>query len=144
MSRQSIYREAETVKRALDLLEAGTPMCVFDLETTGLNRVTDRILSCSALKVVKEGGVLVEKERMDIFLNPGFPIPKAASDINHITDEVVAGCELEDTAAYKIRQFFGEKPLVQDLRRRICQRYVYQGVWRKLYATSTSGCISDG
>ena len=61
MSRQSIYREAETVKRALDLLEAGTPMCVFDLETTGLNRVTDRILSCSALKVVKEGGVLVEK-----------------------------------------------------------------------------------
>lgn len=112
MNRQSKYKEGEIVKNALNLLDAGTPMVVFDLETTGLGKVTDRILSCSAIKVVKENGVFSEKDRLNLFMNPGFPIPQSASNVNHITDDMVKDCPRENDGACVIRRFFGERPLV--------------------------------
>jgi DNA polymerase III subunit epsilon len=60
----------------------------FDLETTGINPNTDRIVEISWLKVFPNGTEECKTQRV----NPGIPIPKEASEIHHITDEDVAGC----------------------------------------------------
>jgi len=60
----------------------------FDLETTGINPNSDRIVEISWLKVYPNGNEDCKTRRV----NPGIPIPKEASDIHHITDADVAGC----------------------------------------------------
>lgn len=64
------------------------PLVVFDLETTGLDLVNDRIIQISYVKVRpndKEG----EEERKSIFVNPGKPIPDFVQKLTGITDEMV-------------------------------------------------------
>ncbi|WP_088342157.1 3'-5' exonuclease [Robiginitalea sediminis] len=63
------------------------PICFFDLETTGTNIATDRIVEISILKVYPNGN----KESRTWLVNPEVPIPEEASAIHGITDEKVAG-----------------------------------------------------
>jgi DNA polymerase-3 subunit epsilon len=58
------------------------------LETTGINPATDRIVEISYLKIHPNG----KEESRTYRVNPGIPIPKEASEIHHITDEMVADC----------------------------------------------------
>ncbi len=58
----------------------------FDLETTGTNISTDRIVSLSAIKTNKSFKIL---DRKKLLINPTIPIPKESSDIHGITDEIV-------------------------------------------------------
>ncbi len=67
-------------------LKLKNPLVFFDLETTGINANTDRIVEISYLKVHPNGN----EETKTYRVNPGMPIPKEASDIHHITDEDVA------------------------------------------------------
>jgi len=67
-------------------LNLKNPLVFFDLETTGINANTDRIVEISYLKVLPNGN----EETKTFRVNPGMPIPKEASDIHHITDEDVA------------------------------------------------------
>lgn len=67
-------------------LNLKNPLVFFDLETTGVNANTDRIVEISYLKVHPNGN----EETKTFRVNPGMPIPKEASDIHHITDEDVA------------------------------------------------------
>lgn len=63
------------------------PICFFDLETTGTNIATDRIVEIAILKVYPNGN----KESKSWLVNPQVPIPPEASAIHGITDEQVAG-----------------------------------------------------
>jgi len=67
-------------------LNLKNPLVFFDLETTGVNANTDRIVEISYLKVYPNGN----EETKTFRVNPGMPIPKEASDIHHITDADVA------------------------------------------------------
>jgi len=67
-------------------LNLKNPLVFFDLETTGVNANTDRIVEISYLKVFPNGN----EETKTFRVNPGMPIPKEASDIHHITDADVA------------------------------------------------------
>lgn len=62
------------------------PICFIDLETTGVHIEQDRIVEISVLKLNKDWKGKVVKTML---INPGIPIPKAASDIHGITDEMV-------------------------------------------------------
>lgn len=62
------------------------PLVFFDLETTGTNISTDRIVEISLVKLMPDGKV-IEKTRR---LNPEMHIPEAATAIHGITDEDVA------------------------------------------------------
>jgi DNA polymerase-3 subunit epsilon len=66
-------------------LNLRNPLVFFDLETTGINIVTDRIVEISYLKISPSG----EESSKTILVNPGIPIPKEASDIHGILDEDV-------------------------------------------------------
>ena len=61
-------------------------MCFFDLETTGVNVASDRIVEISILKVFPNGN----RESYTWRVNPEMPIPKQVSAIHGITDEMVA------------------------------------------------------
>jgi len=67
-------------------LKLHKPICFFDLETTGINVATDRIVEISILKVHPNGN----KESITWRVNPEMPIPKQASDVHGITNEMVA------------------------------------------------------
>jgi len=67
-------------------LKLKKPICFFDLETTGTNVATDRIVEISILKVFANGN----KEGHTWRVNPEMPIPAGATAIHYITDEMVA------------------------------------------------------
>ena len=63
------------------------PIVFFDLETTGLNIASDRIVEISAIKVMPNG----DKEIKTKLLNPTIPISKESSSIHGIIDQDVQG-----------------------------------------------------
>ena len=62
------------------------PLAFFDLETTGINLLRDRIVEISIAKALPDGSVVVRTKR----INPGIPIPLEASLVHGIYDEDVA------------------------------------------------------
>lgn len=112
MARLSANNMYEQVRQAEDRIQAKEPLIVFDLETTGLSPLNDRILSVSAIKVVWENGFPDEVEQMNLFLNPERHIPKEASDVNGITDADVKDCPTEKEGFEKIHTFFGDHPFL--------------------------------
>lgn len=61
------------------------PLIFFDLETTGTNVTHDRIVELSYIKIYPDG----REEKKSRRINPGIPIPAAATAVHHITDEDV-------------------------------------------------------
>lgn len=68
------------------------PLVVFDLETTGLDLVNDRIIQLSYIKVFPDG----KEERGNILINPERPIPSLISQLTGITDD-----DVKDKPAFK-------------------------------------------
>ena len=62
------------------------PLVVFDLETTGLDLVKDRIIQISYIKVYPDG----REERENMFVNPECEIPDIVISLTGITNEMVA------------------------------------------------------
>ena len=61
------------------------PLIVFDLETTGLDFIRDRIIQISYIKVSPDG----TEERENIFVNPEKPIPREVVEPTGINDDDV-------------------------------------------------------
>lgn len=66
-------------------LKLRNPLAFFDLETTGTNITTDRIVEIAVVKVMPNG----EKITKEMRINPQIPIPYEASLIHGIYDEDV-------------------------------------------------------
>lgn len=62
------------------------PLAFFDLETTGVNVASDRIVEISILKAMPDGSEQIKTMR----INPGIPIPLESSLIHGIYDEDVS------------------------------------------------------
>lgn len=69
-------------------LNIKNPIVFFDLETTGLNIATDRIIEISYLKVWPNG----KEESKTRRINPEMPIPAISTAVHGITDADVASC----------------------------------------------------
>lgn len=61
------------------------PLVVFDLETTGLDIVNDRVIQLSYIKIYPDG----TEERNNFLINPGRHIPEFVSDLTGIDDECI-------------------------------------------------------
>lgn len=83
------------------------PLCVFDLETTGLAIGVDRIVEIGILKVFPDG----HTEELVRRVNPEMPIPPESSAVHHITDADVALEPTFKALAPKIAQFIGNSDL---------------------------------
>lgn len=64
------------------------PLVVFDLETTGLDMINDRIIQISYVKV-RPGDKDGEEVRKSLFINPGRPIPAFVQQLTGISEEMV-------------------------------------------------------
>ncbi len=69
-------------------LNLKNPLLFFDIESTGLNVSSDRIVEISVLKVLPNGDQEIKTRRV----NPTIPISPEATAIHGIKDEDVANC----------------------------------------------------
>ena len=79
-------------------LNLRNPLVFFDLETTGTNINSDRIVEICYLKVYPNGN----EESKTLRINPGMHIPEEASAIHGIYDEDVKDCPTFKDVAKKI------------------------------------------
>jgi DNA polymerase III subunit epsilon len=77
------------------------PLAFIDLETTGINLATDRIVEIAIVKITPAGERQVKRR----LVNPGMPIPAQATEVHGITDEMVKDAPLFKQLANEIRQF---------------------------------------
>ncbi|SEA34281.1 DNA polymerase-3 subunit epsilon [Arachidicoccus rhizosphaerae] len=77
------------------------PLAFFDIESTGVNPATDRIVELAIVRISPEA----EKVRYRRLVNPGMPIPKESSDIHGITDEMVRDAPVFQQIAQEVADF---------------------------------------
>lgn len=65
------------------------PFTIFDVETTGMSQVNDRIVEIAAVRIGLEGNL----SRYHALVNPGCRIPASATRVHHITNEMVASAD---------------------------------------------------
>lgn len=86
------------------LLNLTKPLIVFDLETTGLDLVKDRIIQLSYIKVFPDG----KEERENLFINPEKEIPQEVEELTGITnDDVAAAPTFKEKATELANKFTG-------------------------------------
>jgi DNA polymerase-3 subunit epsilon len=79
------------------------PLVFIDLETTGVNVGSDRIIEIALLKIHPNGS----KETRRHLLNPTIPIPEESTRIHHISDSDVKDCLTFKDVAKEIHTFIG-------------------------------------
>lgn len=77
------------------------PLAFFDIETTGLNITTDRLIEISILKVQPNN----TEEQKTWRVNPGVPIPEQSSKIHGIFDKDVEGLPFFRDIAHEVSRF---------------------------------------
>lgn len=83
------------------------PLAFFDLEATGINVASDRIVEISILKAMPNG----TEEIKTLKINPQIPIPLVSSVIHGIYDEDVKDAPTFKQAAKEIIDFIGNADL---------------------------------
>ncbi|HEY4400089.1 MAG TPA: PolC-type DNA polymerase III [Lactobacillaceae bacterium] len=92
----------------VNLTDPDTVYVVFDLETTGLSAIYDKIIELSAVKM-QAGNVIGEFSE---FINPGFPLSETTINLTSITDAMVANADTEENVFRKFREFYGDAVLI--------------------------------
>ncbi len=82
-------------------LQLQKPIAFIDLETTGVNLSTDRIVEVAIIKILPDGSRQVKRK----LINPEMPIPQQVIDIHGITDEMVKTAPTFKQAANELKQF---------------------------------------
>jgi DNA polymerase-3 subunit epsilon len=82
-------------------LKLSRPIAFFDLETTGINVATDRIVEISIYKIMPNG----DKEIKTKKINPTIPIPIESSAVHGITDADVADAPTFAVVAKDLAKF---------------------------------------
>ncbi len=98
-----LYRSKKVLKisETTDpMLQLNRPLAFIDLETTGTNLGTDRIIEIAIVKILPDGTRTVKRK----ILNPEMPIPKASSDIHGFTDEMVKDAPTFKQVAHELKQ----------------------------------------
>ena len=85
-----------------------TEYCVFDLETTGISHITEKITEIGIIKI-KNGEII---DTFETFVNPEKPIPEEVVNVTHITDDMVKDSPTIDKIMPKVLEFMGNSVLV--------------------------------
>lgn len=87
----------------------GLETCIaFDVETTGLDPAGEEVIQFSAVKFVNGNA----EEELNLFCNPGKPIPPFISELTRIDDEMVQNEPAFTERLDEIMDFFGDYPLI--------------------------------
>lgn len=89
---------------------AGLPVAVLDLETTGLRVRQDRIVEIGAVTML--GARLADAPKLDQLVDPGIPMPAAASAIHGIHDSDLRGKPSISDIAPALRELVADRVVV--------------------------------
>src|SRR5689334_21648151 len=89
------------------MLQLSKPLAVIDLETTGINLGSDRIVEIAIVKILTDGKKQIKRK----LLNPEIPISTISSDLHGITNEMVKDAPTFRQVANEIRQFIDNADL---------------------------------
>src|SRR5215471_7657358 len=81
-------------------LQLKKPLAVIDLETTGTNLGSDRIIEIAIVKLLPDGNQVIKRK----LVNPQMPIPKAVTELHGITDEMVKDAPTFKQIAHELKQ----------------------------------------
>ncbi|EOS68747.1 hypothetical protein C818_02621 [Lachnospiraceae bacterium MD308] len=91
--------QKENARKILPLIHKYREVLLFDTETTGLGK-TAKIIQFSAVHyAVKEGYVLEEVRKLDLYINPREPLAEKITEITGITDAMLKDAVPEEEAA---------------------------------------------
>lgn len=110
---------------------------LFDLETTGISAEWDEIIEIAAVKV--RGGKIAEE--FSELVNPGKPIPLMASQVNHITDKMVAGADSIAKILPRFLEFIGEDVLVGHNIHSFDMKFIYRDCDRLFHKTISNSYV---
>ncbi len=82
------------------MLKLTKPLAFIDLETTGVNLGTDRIVEIAIVKILPDSSRTVKRK----LINPEMPIPKFNTEIHGITDEMVKDAPTFKQVAHELKQ----------------------------------------
>ena len=83
------------------------PLIFFDLETTGINVTSDRIVELCYIKVFPNGN----EESKSMRINPGMPIPPHSTAVHGITDDDVKDCPTFKEVAKELELTFRDSDI---------------------------------
>lgn len=83
------------------MLQLTKPLAFIDIEATGTNVATDRIIEIAIIKHLPDGNRTVKRK----LLNPNMPVPKVVVELCGITDEMLKDAPTFKQAAQEIKQF---------------------------------------
>jgi DNA polymerase-3 subunit epsilon len=83
-------------------MKLNRPIVFFDLETTGVEISTARIVQIACIKINMDGST---EEKM-MLINPNIPIPQEASEVHGITNEMVKDAPFFSQIAKGLYSFF--------------------------------------
>ncbi len=83
------------------MLQLKKPLAFIDLETTGVNLGSDRIVEIAIVKIMPDGKKIVKRK----LINPEMPIPPATTELHGITDAMVKDAPTFRQAANELKQF---------------------------------------
>lgn len=86
----------------------GATYVVFDVETTGLSAIYDKVIELSAVKM-EHKNVIAQFEE---FIDPGFPLSEQTTNLTSITDDMVRGSKTEEEVFKAFREFCGDAIIV--------------------------------
>jgi DNA polymerase-3 subunit epsilon len=82
------------------MLQLKKPLAILDIEATGSNVSTDRIVEIAIVKILPDGNRSVKRK----IINPEMPIPPAITDIHGITDDMAKAAPAFKQVAHEIKQ----------------------------------------
>lgn len=83
------------------MLQLKKPLAVIDLETTGVNLGSDRIVEIAIVKIQTDGTRQIKRK----LLNPEMPISAVSRDLHGISNEMVKDAPTFKQVANEIKQF---------------------------------------
>jgi DNA polymerase-3 subunit epsilon len=83
------------------MLQLKKPLAFIDIEATGTNVSTDRIVEIAIVKTMPDGSRTVKRK----IINPQIPIPQVCIDMHGITNEMAKEAPIFKQVAQEIKQF---------------------------------------
>jgi len=80
----------------------------FDIESTGLNVIRDRIVQIALVKYFADGS---EPKELEMLINPGIPISQEAMDVHGITPDKLRNKPVFSEVAQQLFDFIGDADL---------------------------------
>lgn len=86
------------------LIDLDKPLVIFDIETTGLNISSDKIIEIAYIKIFKNKKI----KKDTLLINPEMPIPREATVIHNIDDKKVAKAPTFKEVSQELWEIFND------------------------------------